>query len=116
MSDSLRIKCILKNEQYGFFEAPFGLMFKVEDIKEFIAEADDGNKYGFISSNEQQELISEVNRLKFLLTRCKRYMEEQEIIFDGEFGGARDLTELISDGDMPGLYDEICEVVREGVK
>ena len=58
MSENLRVKCVCKNEEYGFFEAPFGFMFPVESIKELIVETEDGNQYNFELRNDSIGLIS----------------------------------------------------------
>ena len=42
-----------------------------------------------------------------MLDRVIKYMEESEESFDGEYGVGRDLHDIVLDGDMPELYDEL---------
>ncbi len=42
-----------------------------------------------------------------LLKEIKEYIEVSEVSVDGEWGSARDLNEIISDGHMPEIYDKV---------
>jgi hypothetical protein len=47
-----------------------------------------------------------------LLLRIKAYMEKNEVIIDDEWGDSRTLEKIISDGDMPKLYKEVCDLLK----
>lgn len=51
--------------------------------------------------------------LKDLLLKIKDYIENKEEVIDGEWGHCRDLGKIIEDGDMPEIYNEICEVIEK---
>jgi hypothetical protein len=45
--------------------------------------------------------------MESLLWQIKEYIEETQEILDAEFGGCREIAELIKTGEMPELYDDI---------
>ena len=49
---------------------------------------------------------------KEFLEAIKLYIEEQEVVSDGEWGYARSLDELIVDGVMPEIYSEVIRRLR----
>lgn len=50
---------------------------------------------------------------KELLEAIKLYIENMEVKVDGEWGNNRKLSELITDGEMPELYNKVCELLAK---
>lgn len=48
-----------------------------------------------------------------LLRQCKNYVERSEEKIDSEFGLCRDVQEIISDNDMPKIYDDINALIKK---
>ncbi len=56
--------------------------------------------------NENEEVIS-------LLLQCKNYVEQSEEKIDSEFGLYRNVQKIISDNDMPKIYDDINALIKK---
>ena len=55
--------------------------------------------------------MTELNDLKFL--NCiRQYIEEMEVKIEGEWGNCRSLQDLISAGEMPELYHQVTERIK----
>ena len=50
--------------------------------------------------------------VEFLL-KVKKYIEESEVIFDGEWGSGYDLEELLKNVEMPDIYNEVLELLKQ---
>jgi hypothetical protein len=48
-----------------------------------------------------------------LLQKMVEYVEDKEVIIDGEWGSCRDLEELIQDEEMPELYFELTNLIKK---
>ena len=48
---------------------------------------------------------------KEILNEIKEYIEEKEVIIDGEWGMCRNLNGLLEDKVMPPLYFQILELL-----
>jgi hypothetical protein len=46
------------------------------------------------------------------LKRVKKYIEVKVVDIDGDWGGCRDLDEIIADKEMPELYDEVLKLLE----
>lgn len=47
-----------------------------------------------------------------LMKRIIKYIEQAEYDIDNEWGDGRKLHEIIADGDMPDIYNDLLEELR----
>jgi hypothetical protein len=59
------------------------------------------------------EPIDEPTDIKKLLEDVKGYIENAERIEDGEWGSSRSVEQIISDGDMPELYNQVIQAISK---
>lgn len=63
---------------------------------------------------ENDKFVAENERLRKVLLDCKEYIESAEETIDGEWGRCRNIIELIEQNAMPKLYNDVCEILKEG--
>lgn len=48
-----------------------------------------------------------------LLYKIKKYIEMMSVNEDGEWGSGRELEQIIADGDMPDIYNDVLQAIKE---
>jgi len=52
----------------------------------------------------------EITISSVLLKAIIKYIEETQVTIDSEWGSFRDLKDIIKDGDMPKLYNDLIAI------
>lgn len=47
------------------------------------------------------------------LKKIKKYIEDNELIREDTYGTGRNIKTLIEHGEMPTIYNDVCEAIKE---
>jgi hypothetical protein len=64
----------------------------------------------WLDGKQMTRLMKEKARFAKLMPAIIDYIERAEVVIDGEWGRCRELDQLIKDGEMPEIYNELKEL------